>query len=339
MKTKKIILKEKPKAIKMAKADSATAYLTKITSVRDELAVVGEIIAPTELVRIALNGLPKTWENFVDGTVARENLPDYERLWDDYIQNEIRKTHLWAAKQVEEDDNVALLARGKKGRAKKQASNSGGKGKACESTSAGSPAIQVQRECALPATSRASSSIWYVDSGASRHMTGVSEYFLELSEDDTKMEVVLGDDSIVRAVGVGALTFDRGPKPPLKVSNVLYVSGMKKNLIFVSALEDRGYDVLFSKGQVLIYPRGTPASSARVIGVRHAKVYKFSFQRLMALSSNTRDKTDNRSSSSELCEIWHRMMGHMYHGALSTVRGITTGVPDFNYDHLDVCRE
>lgn len=119
---------------------------------------------------------------------------------------------------------------------------------ACEATSAGSPSIQVQRECAFPAISRASSSIWYVDSGASRHMTGVREYFLELLEGDTDMEVVLGDENIIRAVGVGTLTFDRGPKPPLKVSDVLYVLGMKKNLISISALEDRGYDVLFRRG-------------------------------------------------------------------------------------------
>lgn len=71
-----MVLKDKLKAIKMAKTNSATAYLTKITLRRDELEVVGEIIAPTELMRIYLNGLPKTWENFVDGIVARENLPD-----------------------------------------------------------------------------------------------------------------------------------------------------------------------------------------------------------------------------------------------------------------------
>eukprot|EP00253_Pinus_taeda_P031251 PITA_31251 len=355
---RKMVLKEKLKAIKMAKTCSATAYLTKITSMRDELAVVG------------LFGV-------------------------------IRNNHLGAAKQVEEDDNVALLERGKKGRAKKQASNSGGKGKgkgkrqnkdkyyskvkcwncqklghyvvvcpkkknkkgrdkpmassaeiesfsesfgrefgfiACEATSARSPAIQVQRECALSTTSRASSSIWYVDSGASYRMTGVREYFSELSDDATDMEVVLGDDSIVKAVGMGTLTFDRGPKPPLKVSDVLYVPGMNKNLISVSTLEDTGYDVLFRRGQVLIYPRGTPASSARVIGVHHAKVYKFSFQPLMALSSNTRERTDSRSSSSKLCEIWHRKIGHMYHRALSTLWEITTGVPDFNSNHLDVCK-
>ena len=48
---------------------------------------------------------------------------------------------------------------------------------AFESTRAGSPATQVERECALPCTSGTSSRIWYVDSGASRHMTGVWEYF------------------------------------------------------------------------------------------------------------------------------------------------------------------
>ena len=48
-------------------------------------------------------------------------------------------------------------------------------------------------------------------------MTGVREYFSELSESDTDIEVVLGDDSIVRAASFGTLTFDREPKPPLKV--------------------------------------------------------------------------------------------------------------------------
>ena len=83
-------------------------------------------------------------------------------------------------------------------------------------------------------------------------MTGVREYFSELSESGTDIEVVLGDDSVVRAIGVGTLTFDREPKPPLKVSDVLYVPGMWKNLISVSALEDRGYEILFRRGQVLI---------------------------------------------------------------------------------------
>ena len=31
-------------------------------------------------------------------------------------------------------------------------------------------------------------------------------------------------------------------------------------------------------------------------------------------------------------------MGHMYHGALRTLREVTPGVPDFSSDHIDTCR-
>ena len=86
---------------------------------------------------------------------------------------------------------------------------------------------------------------------------------------------------------------------------------------------------------MLIYPRGVLDDSARVIGVRHAKVYKFAFQPLLALSSST----DSKASSSELCQIWHHRMGHMYHGALRILREINTSVPDFSIDHFDTCRE
>ena len=56
---RKMVLKEKLKNIKMGN-DSAAGYLTKITNVRDELAAIGEAIPPTELVRIAVNGLPRS---------------------------------------------------------------------------------------------------------------------------------------------------------------------------------------------------------------------------------------------------------------------------------------
>ena len=81
-----MVLKEKLNTIKMGKTDSAIGYLTKITNVRDELAAVGEVIPPTELVRIVVNGLPNSWLNFVDGVCARETLPTWERFWDDCIR-------------------------------------------------------------------------------------------------------------------------------------------------------------------------------------------------------------------------------------------------------------
>jgi hypothetical protein len=85
-----MLLREKLRSTKMAKGESVVSYLTKFTQIRDELAAVGETVDETELVRIALNGFTKQWDVFVRGVVAREKLPDWERLWDDFTQEELR---------------------------------------------------------------------------------------------------------------------------------------------------------------------------------------------------------------------------------------------------------
>lgn len=57
------------------------------------------------------------------------------------------------------------------------------------------------------ATSVTSYSVWFVDSGASCHLTRVREHYTSLREDDIDLEVVLADNSMVRAVGVGIVSF------------------------------------------------------------------------------------------------------------------------------------
>jgi len=49
---------------------------------------------------------------------------------------------------------------------------------------------------------------------------------VELSERALDIEIVLGDDRTMRAIGVGTVTFERESFPPLKVMDVLYVPGM-----------------------------------------------------------------------------------------------------------------
>ena len=58
----------------------------------------------------------------------------------------------------------------------------------------------------------------------------------------------LGDERIVKVVGVGTVSFHRESLSPLTVSEVLYVPGLKKNLISVSTIEDKGYEVTFKGG-------------------------------------------------------------------------------------------
>jgi hypothetical protein len=85
------------------------------------------------------------------------------------------------------------------------------------------------------------SDVWYVDNGASSHMSGVREHFTDLRDPKIRLEIELGDNTIVRVAWCGTISFQRELMPPLVFKDVLYVSGLKKNLISVSSIQDRGF--------------------------------------------------------------------------------------------------
>ena len=58
---------------------------------RDELVTVGEVVPNAELVRTALNGVSKPWAMFVEALVAREKLPTWDRICDDFVQEETQR--------------------------------------------------------------------------------------------------------------------------------------------------------------------------------------------------------------------------------------------------------
>jgi hypothetical protein len=51
------------------------------------------------------------------------------------------------------------------------------------------------------------SNVWYIDNGASNHMFGVREHFTDLTESGIKLEIVLGNNTIVNACGHGTISF------------------------------------------------------------------------------------------------------------------------------------
>ena len=129
--------------------------------------------------------------------------------------------------------------------------------------------------------------------------------FIEMSETGLELEVVLGDDIVVKVVGCGTVRFDRESMEPMLQRDILYVAGLKKNLVSVSTIEDIGLGVYVLDGKVYIFPKAEGPSASYAIGVRCGKLCKLLFHTHHALS--------HTQSNIELCELCHRRMTYLHH--------------------------
>lgn len=50
-------------------------------------------------------------------------------------------------------------------------------------------------------------------------------------------------------IEIGIVTFQRDADSPLRLKDVMFIQGLKKNIISIAILEDRGHDAIFSKGK------------------------------------------------------------------------------------------
>ncbi|GJU28919.1 retrovirus-related pol polyprotein from transposon TNT 1-94 [Tanacetum coccineum] len=90
-------------------------------------------------------------------------------------------------------------------------------------------------------------SVWYLDSGCSRHMTWVKQYLHKYSK-ESGPKVVFGDDSSGDTEGYGLVNCNG-----ITFTRVAYVNCLKHNLISINQLCDANFKVLFTKTQGTIF--------------------------------------------------------------------------------------
>jgi hypothetical protein len=97
---------------------------------------------------------------------------------------------------------------------------------------------------------------WLIDSGASKNMTGQRYILSFISEKKFSQKVTLGDDYQYPIKGVGESNYKLNSRNSMKMKDVLYVPGLTKNLLSISALENKGFRVSFIDGEVLMWAKG-----------------------------------------------------------------------------------
>ncbi|XP_059639430.1 uncharacterized protein LOC132281779 [Cornus florida] len=194
--------------------------------------VLGKSYISSENVRKILRSLPKNWEAKKTAIQEAKNLNTlpideligslmtYELEMNDGDDN--KETH---------KKNLALQATTKEVEVEKALDN------------------EEEEEIALITKTISSSSKdkWFLDSGCSRHMTGDHSKFLSI-EPHKGGSVTFGDNSKGKVIGIGSI----GISSSLSIDDVLLVKDLKHNLLSISQLCDKGYDVLFKSNKCIV---------------------------------------------------------------------------------------
>ena len=103
----------------------------------------------------------------------------------------------------------------------------------------------------------------------------------------------------------------------MKMKNVHYIPGLKKNLLSISSLDAKGFCVAFVDGQVLMWPRGKTIDDATIIGEQDGGLYKLKGQLEQAFVHD----------SIEPSELWNRRLAHVHYRMLPIASKAVSTLP------------
>jgi len=151
-------------------------------------------------------------------------------------------------------------------------------------------------------------------------MTGDRDLFSDLEEKDLGVHIKMGDDGRYSVTGINTISFERESTKPFVLKEVMHVPGLKKNLISVVMLEDKGYNVFFSEGKAFLRRKTT--GETQKIGVPVRNLYQLHVDGCTTMVGKVEGLVSQDDG-----ELWHRRLGHLHHLALKILQQITTGFP------------
>ena len=101
--------------------------------------------------------------------------------------------------------------------------------------------------------------------------------------------------------GIGESSYKLDSRTSIKMKEVLYVPGLKKNLLSISTLDKKGYRVSFIEGKVLMWSKGKTLEDVLVIGEEGGGLYKLKGHPKTTLVHETTNSS----------ELWHRRLSHI----------------------------
>jgi hypothetical protein len=180
----------------------------------------------------------------------------------------------------------------------------------------GDEAVFLNEEKVFP--KQRTNGVWYLDTGASSHMTGTKEVFTVLDE-SVHGTVKFGDGSLVSIRGRGSVLFKCQNGEHRVLTEVYYIPELRSNIISLGQMDEAGCKVLIENGELHIYDR------ARKLLTRVSR----SKNRLYTVGLNLTVPVCMLAKLDDTAWLWHARYGHLHFRALGdmTRKHMVQGAP------------
>nr|GFA49495.1 zinc finger, CCHC-type [Tanacetum cinerariifolium] len=173
-------------------------------------------------------------------------------------------------------------------------------------------------------------SLWYLDNGASNHMTGIREHFKELDE-KVSGKVRFEDGSYIKINGKGSILIECNDEKQRIISHVYYISDLKSNLLSLEQFTEIGCKVVMEDDELRLYDMDNKIFMK--VPRQRKRLYKenLKMETPVCLLANLKDDT----------WLWHARLGHLNFESLKFMaqRDLVHGIPAIKHTTqvCDVC--
>lgn len=347
--SRRIGLLRKLVTIRLENCESMNEYVSQTFETANKLNGIGFPVADEWLGSILLAGLPSSFEPMIMGLESSSAV-----LTADSIKSKLLESNYGASEQSQAffgksgKKNIKCYSCGQRGhiaakctsknngphkygQTKQEPWTGGSKNKKSNATAKCAFVAEAQVASAAYFTKRCERDEWYIDSGASQHMSPFEDLFTKLKPSRIAQIKSVSSSSLqVKGVGDIAVCVN---DIEIDFKDVLCVPGLSANLLSVAQMVKNGNEVAFNQRGCRVYN----CNGELIIDIKSENgIYKIQAKQAECLAAIS--QMDNGM-------LWHRKLGHVNYADLCKMRnGLVDGV-DFGNQYeveiknCEVCKE